>query len=285
VKMPPVNRPLVAAVFLSALLAATSSAFADDKTECVEAASKGQTLRDAHSLIEARQQFRLCARQLCPAMVQQDCGAWLGDVEKSLPTVVITAKDGAGQDLVHVEVNVDGQPLVTTLDGQAVEVNPGEHTFRFALPDGTHLEQQVLVKQGEKNQGIVVVLASSNPSPAVPSPVEGASLPATPVATSSSGGSMRLWGLIAGGAGIVGLGVSVGLGLDAKSKDNRASGEAGAARQTDSQSATSEGNLATVVFAVGAAALASGAVLWFLAPSPRAAIGTNGRDLVLRGSF
>jgi hypothetical protein len=85
-------------------------------------------------------------------------------------------------------------------------------------------------------------------------------------------------------AGIVGLGVGVGLGLAAKSKDNTAAGEPGTARQTDSQSTTKEGNLATVVFAVGGAALATGAVLWFLAPSAHTAVGTNGRAVVLRGS-
>ena len=59
----------------------------------------------------------------------------------------------------------------------------------------------------------------------------------------------------------------------------------GAGRQTDSQSAARLGNIATIVFAVGGAAVAGGVVLWLLAPSPRAAIGTNGRDVFLGGSF
>jgi hypothetical protein len=282
--------PLVkTALFLglaSSALATTTSALADEKMVCLAAASKGQTLRDAHALLEARDQFRACARQECPAMVQQDCGAWLGEVERGVPTVVLTAKDGSGADLVDVKVSVDGQPLAASLDGQSVPVNPGAHRFRFDGPGGAHVERQVLIKEGEKNQGIAVVFAPTSAPPS-PAPAEGARVAETPASTSSSSsrGAMHLWGAIVGGAGLVGVGVGVGLGLDAKSKDNAAAGEPGTARQTDSKAAAQQGTLATIVFGVGAAALAGGAVLWLLAPSAQTAIGTNGRDVVLRGSF
>jgi hypothetical protein len=76
--------PLVAA-----FLSFGRASLADGKAECLAAASRGQTLRDAHSLVEARVQFQACARRECPAIVQTDCGAWLDAVERTLPSVVL----------------------------------------------------------------------------------------------------------------------------------------------------------------------------------------------------
>src|SRR5271167_2677163 len=107
------NRPLLPlrlitlGLITAALLTLpAATARADDKAACLDAASKGQSLRDHGKLVEARELFRRCAAQGCPQMVVQDCGGWLGDVEKSLPTVVVTAKDGSGNDLVDVKVSL-----------------------------------------------------------------------------------------------------------------------------------------------------------------------------------
>jgi hypothetical protein len=174
--------------------------------------------------VEAREQFRICGRQQCPGMVQQDCGTWLGEVEKSLPTVVLSAKSPGGADLVDVQVSVDGQPLATKLDGQAVPTNPGPHLFHFALRDGTQLDQQVLVKEGEKNRAVVAVLgkpaeASSPPTPPPPAPEQPAAPEApkpvaeSPVATGKAPSTLKTLGWVAGGLGVVGLGVGTVAGI------------------------------------------------------------------------
>lgn len=279
---------LVPAVLAAGILATPTLASAQDKAACLDAASKGQVLRDTHDLIGAREQFRVCASQKCPAMVQQDCGAWLGEVDRGLPTVVLAARTAGGVDVVNAEVSVDGKPLVSRLDGQAIPLNPGPHTFVFEGPDGWRLEREALIKEGQKDQSVSVVVTPRNPSaPALPAvPVDApAPAPAAPAPVSRGSGGLRLWGWIVGGVGIVGLGTGVSLGLAAKSRDNTASGELGAARQTDSQSAAQQGNIATGVFIAGAAALAGGVVMWLVAPSPRAAIGTNGREVVMGGTF
>jgi hypothetical protein len=66
------------AIGLSALLLTASRlGNAADQAACLNASSQGQTLRDGHKLIAAREQFQLCANASCPGVVQKDCTMWL----------------------------------------------------------------------------------------------------------------------------------------------------------------------------------------------------------------
>jgi len=271
-----------------------------DKAACLDAVGKGQRFRDTHKLVEARQKFRVCARAECPTVVQTDCAGWLADVEKTLPTVVLSARIRGGRDVVDVSVTMDDAPLVGTLDGQAVPVNPGLHTFRFERASGPAATVQKLVKEGEKAQGVVVVFSTAETLGAAPGPSsEAPSGPSRTPAMEKPGNAVRILGLLIGGAGVLGMGAGTGLAIDAKSKDNTAANEPGALRQTDSASAVGEGNVATVLLGVGAAMAVAGVVLWVVAPStksdrpaapvsvrtPGLAIGTHGRGFLLWGSF
>jgi hypothetical protein len=189
----------------------STPASADDKAACVEASSKGQRFRDAHKLVEAREQLRVCAAARCPTVIQSDCAAWLADVEKALPSIVLAAKSRAGVDLVDIAVSVDGQPLVSRLDGQAMAMNAGPHTFHFEATDGTRVDRQVLLKEGEKNLEVAVVLGAEPPPPSPPAGVE------TAGDAKKTSTPWRTVGWVLGGAGVVGLGVGTAFGLVAVS--------------------------------------------------------------------
>jgi hypothetical protein len=273
-----------------AVLVVSTAAAADDKAACLAASSQGQTLRNAHQLLEAREQFRICSGQQCPGVVQHDCEDWLGEIDKSIPTVVLAAKDGSGHDLFDVTVTVDGKVIAKKLDGQALPLDPGPHTFRFDLADGTSATQQVLVREGDKLHDVSVVLQAGATTPAA------SSSPATPSsqptdagtakpAGSDRGSTQRVIGYVLIGVGVVGLGVGAGLGFVAKSSDNTAEAETGSARYTDSGNAVSQGNVATGVFVAGAVAAAAGVVVWLTAPSAKVTVGTNGREVFLGGRF
>jgi hypothetical protein len=208
---------------ISLSLASTAAA-ADEMTTCLDASSKGQRFRDTHKLVEAREQLRVCAAAACPRVVQRDCAIWLAEVEKALPTVVLSAKDGRGGDLFDVNVSVDGNALATRLDGQALPMNPGPHTFHFESADGASADRQVLVKEGEQMQAVAVVLgppvraqAGTTPagtSPAAPS--SGATSPSIGTAAPDSKGASHPWrtvGWVASGAGVAGLAVGTVFGL------------------------------------------------------------------------
>jgi hypothetical protein len=226
-------------LFLSVVSLATLTASpgrADDsKKVCTDAYAQAQTLRDAHKLKDARDQLRICSQSTCTAFIVKECTTWLLEVEKGVPTVVITAKDSVGADLVDVRVSVDGQLLTTKLDGQAVAINPGSRLLHFEFADGTQLDRQVLVKEGEKNQEVAVVLSKKGGLAPAPTP---ASVPTVPLATPAAegahpsltvgveegapagasghaggSGAWKALGWVLGGVGVVGMGVGTTFGI------------------------------------------------------------------------
>jgi hypothetical protein len=304
-------------VLLGVLLPAlviTASAHADGKAACLDAATKGQRFRDDHKLVEARDQFRICAAASCPAVLQTDCVSFLTDVERTLPTVVASARSAAGDDLADVKVLVDGVLLLSRLSGQAIAINPGSHVFHFEGADGRTADRQVIVREVEKGQPVAVVLGGEAPvtaTPAVspsPSPSGAAPLatPASPpgeATSNGSGGWMRPTGLVVGGVGVAGLIVGSIFGAVTISKWNSAKQECQQGSCTgsghdqatsDASGATSAATASTVAFVIGAVAVAAGATLYILAPrdggqGPSVGIapsaGPGGAGMLLRGAF
>ncbi len=159
----------VASAMLLVFTAASLPAFAQDKESCVAASESAQKLRTEKKLRAARKELVHCAQDACPAVVKKDCFSWLKDVDDSLPTVILSAKDGSGSDVSDVKVLVDGELLAEKLDGSAIAVDPGAHTFRFehtGTPKLPPVEQKVLVRETEKNRVISVALGAQ------PKPVE-----------------------------------------------------------------------------------------------------------------
>src|SRR4051794_15860289 len=102
---------------LGAIGVAPMSARADEKAACVAAVEEADTLRTKGSLKAAREDFIRCAQTSCPKVVRDDCATGLREVEAELPSVVIRATDGAGNDLADVRVEARGATLSEHLDG------------------------------------------------------------------------------------------------------------------------------------------------------------------------
>jgi hypothetical protein len=253
------NHRLILAVLAGAAIIAPRSSFADDKAACLSASSKGQTLRDQHKLIEARQQFRLCAAGGCPSVVQTDCASWLSDIDRAVPTIVLSAKNGSRADLFDVKVSVDGQPLAAKLDGQALAINPGPHTFHFEEADGTHADVQVLIKEGERSQPVEAVLGAV---PATPPPAPAA-------ATGGSSNPMKTAGWIIGGVGVAGLALGTVFGIVALNDKNNAGCVDNLCNPGTSSGIKSAALASDVGWIAGGVLLAGGAALVLLAPGPK----------------
>ncbi len=180
----------------SALLAVPARAQDDAAQACVRAYEAAQELRLDKKLLAARDELRACMADSCPAVARQSCAGWLDEVEQAMPTVVLRFFDG-GVEKNDVAVTIDGAPLRERLDGAAVEVDPGPHTFRFTPARGAPVEQTVTIAEGEKLRQLVVTVAPP-PAPPPPPPPEGHVHPMAWV----------LYGLSAAGVGaFIGLGV------------------------------------------------------------------------------
>jgi hypothetical protein len=148
---------------------------------------------------------------------------------------------------------------------------PGKKSYR----------QELQLAQGEAKKIEIPPLEAkaSSAIAANPAPVP-KSEPATPTtrerdAAPASEGSRKTWALVAGGVGVVAIGVGTVLALGAKHKYDEAkthcrSGTDGCDAEAESISsdARKRGNVATVAFGVGVVGLATGGILWFTAPKP-----------------
>jgi hypothetical protein len=253
-----------------------SSSFASDTSACLDAASKAQTLRDAHKLVEAREQLRLCAAGQCPTAVRADCSTWLAEVEQGLPTVVITATDGHGHDRFDVTVSVDKQAPAIALEGQALPMNPGPHTLHLGAKGAT-LDEIILVKEGMKNQSVAIVFPLKKEDAAAAAPAASTSRPEnapTENAPTSGRGSSawRSAGWAIGGVGVVGIAVGAVFGFKAISNKNGAHCDAsGACDGGPLADANTSASIATVGVVAGGALVLGGLALVLFGPDSQAA--------------
>jgi len=153
-------RPVLFALATVALIASTAAeAGATDVQACLAASEKGQRARANGKLREARESFLVCGNEGCPAIVRRDCAQWTSELTTALPTVVFGARDKGGRDLFDVTVSMDGEMIVTKLDGKAVFVDPGRHTFKLETAGAPPVTETVLVKEGEKSRVLNVTFA------------------------------------------------------------------------------------------------------------------------------
>ena len=159
--------------FVLCLLTCATSASAqpdDNAKRCTDAYVQSQELRLERRLIEAKRQAALCMAPTCPEFATKDCARWLDEIESALPSVVLRYVDETGREHNDVTVTLDGKPLTTKLDGTAMAIDPGPHTFVFRVSGADPVEHRVTIAEGEKLRQISVSLVPDAPPP-LPPPV------------------------------------------------------------------------------------------------------------------
>lgn len=243
-------RSNIASLVCVALTSWSAHALADDtKKECVEASTAGQTSRDAGELLDARMNFRICARDACPSVVKQSCSGWLSEVEEQLPSVVIRAADAANVDITDGKAEIDGHGV--PLDGKPITLDPGKHLIVVDSSSGVHLEKRVLLAAGEKSR-LIELRVKPEPGQAG----------ADEAGRQKSG--MGPGPYVLGGLGVVALGSFTYFALTAKKELTQLQTDC-SPRCTDSQTAAGRRDalIADISLGVGLASLA-GAVTWAL---------------------
>ncbi len=207
-------------------------------------------------------------------------------LESKLPRVQVDVPEASRVN--GLEVRRDGSVVGSAQWGTPVPADPGEHEIAATAPGKLRFSKKIKTELG-KTAKLEVPLLETDPSPSgdpavaagaaavatAPAPTEPASNGSPPPADSGAdkGGPNPLIFALAG-VGVVGIGVGTVFGLMASSKNedskaecrtddpNRCS-QAGVDMRDD---AIANGNIATVGFIVGGAALA-GAGIWLLVDS------------------
>jgi len=276
------------AIFATMLVG--GAAHADDKADCVAASDQAQDLRAQGKLVKAHEQLLACSRDACPAVIARDCGQWLREVEHSLPSIAVSVRDAHGGDLIEVTVFMDGAVWLESLDGRAHAIDPGPHELRFEWKGGTPVKRQVLVRQGEQERQLTVILES----PAGPTPAPALVVPPTEPAPASGGGWMRPTGLVVAGFGAAAIitgavlgGVALGdWGTAIKTCPTGSPCADPMARQSQSDAGTLA-DWSTGLMVGGGIATVGGLLLFFIAPKAPVTIAPvqNGWAFSLRGNF
>jgi hypothetical protein len=183
-----------------------------------------------------------------------------------------------------LQIKRDGTPVDGAEWGVPIPVDTGSHTIEASAPGHKGWASAVAVGQDGAQAALTVPELEALPAeapavvaPSLPAPVVPAAAPPAPAVLPdhSSGGTQRPIGIGIAGLGVVGVGLGTAFGLVAKGKynDSLANCEPANANLcsptglSQRDSARTAGNVSSIAFGVGAAALVGGVVLWLTAPS------------------
>jgi hypothetical protein len=239
----------------------------DEIDTCVAAASTGQKQEKAGQLRAARATFLSCDTAACPAEVRGVCDRLLGAVEANMPTVIFGARDAAGNDLVDVRVRVDGSSVAESMDGKALPLDPGPHALRFEHAGSAPIDQNVVIREAEKNRALVVTFSrATDRAASAPSAVGRRPVPALVY--------------VFGGLGVASLGAFIGLDVDGQSRYG--SCQHGGCSQSVVNSLSAERDATLVMAGVSVVSLALAAGLFLARPVER--VPTNGLSFDVEAS-
>jgi hypothetical protein len=230
---------------------AAPAAPAAPKAECVSQLDRAQSLQSARKLRDARASYLACSVAACPELVREDCSKSLVDLDGTIPTVVFSAR-ADGHDVTDARVLLDGEAVASALDGHAVALDPGAHVVRFERAGGGVSEVRLVAREGEKNRAVSAAFVSSAPAPEKPK-AESGRFPILPV--------------VLGGTGLLALGGSLYVRLNADSQADQLRGSCAPSCDQSSRDALSDKLVvANVALGVGIGFLALAAADWLFDP-------------------
>jgi hypothetical protein len=279
---------------------AARTAHAADPTtaDCLGASEAALKLGNDHKVRAERSQLLVCASASCPADIRKECASRVDEVNAQIPTIIFGAKDASGADLNAVKVTMDGEVVAERLEGTALSIDPGEHTFTFETANQPQLTKTFTIQEAQKERREVITFgaATTAPNPLTPTPQPTSAQPPPenpPGAYGNQGlGTQKILAIVAGGVGVVGLGIGTAFGVMAMSQKNDAQSACpGSQCATQAgvnkwNNAGSTGNVSTVGFVIGGLGVAGAAVLWFTAPtSASTQVGLGPGMLQVKGTW
>jgi hypothetical protein len=228
--------------------------------------------------------------------VVQSAGLAVRALSARVPHVrVVLSGAGAGGS-----ATLDDQPVTL---GSPVALDPGDHRVAVSAPGARGAILSVKVSEGEQLDVPIslapdlparrVPLSPASPPPPLPLPAPPVEPPASSEAPRSTGSPLRTLGPVTVGIGILAMGVGAAFGVESMGKHDDAERVCPGATCSPSgaslwHDAVTFGDVSTIAFIVGGAALVAGTVFWIAAPRSRSdgtRVGFGLGSVQLRGAW
>jgi hypothetical protein len=232
------------------------------KKECAAAYVEAQKLKSSSSLKKAREQLILCGKEECLAAVKKDCVAWLDEVNAALPSIVVAAKGPDGKDTFDVKVTIDDVVVAEKLDVNAIEVDPGTHKLVLEYAGEPPVEQELVLRAGQKNHAVEVSFAKQTDEKPTAEPEPDPEPASDPKA--DSGGKPPTLSYVLGGVGLLALGGTAyfWLGASGEESDLESSKCEPNCAKGDVDSIKQKRLIGDIVLGVGVACIGAATYLW-----------------------
>lgn len=240
------------------------------KEQCIESHRGSQQAQNEGHLVRARELARTCTSLVCPGLLVSDCARWLNDLDQRIPSVVFEVRlDGKPNKLASVFA--DGKPVAEWTRGESFRVDPGDHEFRFELPNHEPLTQSVLLAEGMRYRVVSAEFKSQVEEKPQPTATESIAPVAPPPAPPKERPTpFIVYPLIGVGAlGIAGFATFAALG---KSKETDLEDSCGKVGCTDDQLSPmmTKYLIGDISLGIGAASLIAAGVVYFTRPEKEA---------------
>jgi hypothetical protein len=187
---------LAAAAFAIGLIAPATASAQEKGETCATAYEQAQQHVKEHSPLRARAELRLCLAA-CPTVLARDCASWLTGVEPQVASLRVRVETSSGAS-ARASLTIDDAPA--SAEGDAVDVDPGEHHVVARDAGGAVAEARVTLAPGQRD--VSVRLRFPAPPPIPPAMVPRPSPPPD-----------RTVPFVIGGIGLAALGAGGALGV------------------------------------------------------------------------
>ena len=119
---------------------------------CTDAFDKAKEAAQDDHLRAANEWFALCSEATCARSMRKRCALVHTKIAAMLPSVVPEVTDDSGASTSETEVRMDGEILTSRLDGTAIVIDPGAHTFTFARDGEVFATRNLAIEKGQRRQ-------------------------------------------------------------------------------------------------------------------------------------
>jgi hypothetical protein len=188
---------------------------APSKASCAEAYESAQESRASGALQQTRSRLAYCAQTECPAFVQKDCAHWLEEVDRELPSIIISVVGLDTDAAKGASLAIDGRVIADSLSGKAITLDPGKHQLVLERPGSEPVTRTLLAQQGVQNRVVEIRVGEEGLSSSASESVFDAD------AAAPRSSTLRSLAFVSWGAGAVGIGAFAVLGTLARADEDR----------------------------------------------------------------